>query len=77
MKPQYAKFAIGQIVTWENEFNFNPCSQVRSFGKIQVIHEFHGETLFKDRSLAGEVEYAVSGSNLILREKDLTAVEEN
>lgn len=73
------KFKIGDIVSFKNDFSYNPANKVTSIGVIEAIDIFNGrDTTYSPvkgetapRSLKGKVSYKVSGHSLIRDETEL------
>ena len=66
------KFRIGDLVYFSNDFSYNKADGVVTIGRINVINIFTKSGIYTEASILGQITYHVSGSSLVLHEKDLT-----
>ena len=66
-----AKFNIGDIVFMKDEFHFNPADAVISVGRIESIHFYRKNGLFKNEKNKGRIVYSITGFSIRTDEKDL------
>lgn len=65
------KFKIGDIVSFDNDFSFNPADKVKTIGKIIAIHVHQGKGLFAEQNVEGKILYKISGYSTYVHEEDL------